>query len=70
MFNVYNGKKFIATFERLKDARSYVTSALFSDYLRKGYVLVVVNFPRHGEPYKYTFGKEVVYCVIFIYRVL
>lgn len=70
MFNVYNGKKFIATFERLKDARAYVTSVLFSDYSRKGYDLVAVNFPRHGEPYKYSFGKKGVYCVIFIYRVL
>lgn len=70
MFKLYNGKKFIATFERLKDARSYVTSVLFCDYSRKGYDLVAVNFPRHGEPYKYTFGKKGVYVVVFIYRVL
>lgn len=70
MFNVYKGKKFIATFERLKDARSYVTSVLFNEYSRSGYDLVAVNFPRRGEPYKYTFGKKGVYDVVTIYRVL
>lgn len=45
MFNVYKGKKFIATFERLKDARAYVTSVLFNEYSRSGYELVAVNFP-------------------------
>ena len=70
MFNVYKGKKFIATFARLKDARAYVTSVLFNEFSRIGYKLVAVNFPRRGEPYKYTFGKKGVYDVVTIYRVL
>lgn len=70
MFNVFKGKKFIATFERLKDARAYVTSVLFKEYSRDGYELIAVNFPRRGEPYKYTFGKKGVYDVVIIYCVL
>lgn len=70
MFNVYKEKKFIASFERLKDACSYVTSVLFSEYSRRGYEVVCVNFPRRGEPYIYTFGKKGIYNVVTIYRVL
>lgn len=70
MFNVYKEKKFIAGFERLKDARAYVTSALFSEYSRKGYEFVCVYFPRRGKSYIYTFGKKGIYKVVTIYRVL
>lgn len=70
MFNLYNGKKFIATFERLKDARAYVTSVLFGEFSRKGFDLVAVNFPRHGDPYKYTFGKKGVYVVVYKNKIL
>lgn len=70
MFNVYKDKKFIASFERLKDARSYVSSVLLSEYSRRGFELVCVNFPRRGEPYIYTFGKKGIYEVVTVYRVL
>lgn len=56
MFNLYIDKKFVASFARLKDARAYVTSVLFSEFSRKGYEVVCVIFPRRGEPYIYTFG--------------
>ena len=70
MLKVYIEKKFIASFEHLKDARAYVTSILFSDYSRKGYELISINFPRRGEPYKYTFGKKGIYKTVTIYRFL
>lgn len=70
MLKVYNENKFIASFENLKDARAFVTSILFSDYSRKGYSLVSINFPRRGKPYIYTFGKKGFYKTVYIYRFL
>lgn len=70
MYNVYIGKKFISSFARLKDARSYVTRVIVNDFSRKGYDLVAVNFPRRRDPYKYTFGKKGVYSVVTIYTVI
>lgn len=70
MYNVYNGKKFIASFARLKDARSYVTNVLVCDFSRKGFELVAVNFPRRRYPQKYTFGRSGSYVVVTIYFVI
>lgn len=66
MYNIYLGKKLLASFVRLKDARSYVNHVLVSDFSRKGFDLVALNFPRHGEPHNYTFGKLGIYHVVFI----
>ena len=70
MYNVYNGKKFVASFERLRDARSYVTNVLISDYSRKGYDLIAVKFPRRRDPQHYTFGRFGSYVVVTIYPVI
>lgn len=70
MYNVYIGKKFVASFERLKDARSYVTNVLVSDFSRKGYDLIAVDFPRRRDPQHYTFGLSGSYIVVTIYSVI
>ncbi len=69
MYKIYSGKKLIASFVRLKDARSFVIHVLVHDFSRKGFDLIAVNFPRHGEPHKYTFGKLGVYIVVSILRI-
>lgn len=66
MYNIYLGKKLVASFVRLKDARSHVNHVLVSEYSRKGFDLIALNFPRNGEPHKYTFGKLGVYHVVSI----
>lgn len=70
MYNVYCEKKLIATFVRLKDARAYVTRVLVSEFSRKGYDLIAVNFPRRCDPQNYTFGKNGRYSVVSIFVVL
>lgn len=70
MYNVYIGKKFIASFARLKDARSYVSHVLVCDFSRKGFDLVAVNFPRRRDPQNYTFGCSGSYVVVSIYTVI
>lgn len=66
MYNIFLGKKFVASFVRLKDARAYVNHVLVSDFSRKGFDLISVNFPRRREPQNYTFGKFGEYAVISI----
>lgn len=51
MYNIYLGKKFVASFVRLKDARSYVNHVLVSEYSRKVFDLIALNFPRNGKPH-------------------
>lgn len=69
MYNIYSDKKLIASFVRFKDARSYVIHVLVSDFSRKGFDLIALNFPRHGEAHKYTFGKLGIYHVVSISKV-
>ena len=66
MYYIYSDKKLIASFVRLKDARSYVNHVLVSELSRKGFVFIALNFPRHGEAHKYTFGKLGIYHVVSI----
>ena len=70
MYNIYIGKKFIASFARLKDARSYVSQILVRDFSRKGYDLIAVNFPRRRDPQNYTFGCSGSYIDVTIYTVI
>ena len=70
MYNLYSGKKLVASFVRLKDAHAYVKHVLFSDFQRKSFYLIAVDFPRHGEPQKYTFGRLGNYVVISIIKKL
>lgn len=70
MYNLYVGKKIVASFVRLKDARAFVTRFLVSDFSRKGFDLIAVNFPRRNDPQNYTFGKMGRYVVVSIYKVL
>lgn len=69
MYNIFIGKKLIASFVLLRDARSYVDRVLVAQFSRKGYNLIAIKFPRHGEPQEYTFGCVGSYEVIFIVKV-
>ena len=66
MYNIFIGKKLIACFTLLKDARAYINHVMVSQLSRRGFDLVAINFPRHGEPQKYTFGKFGIYIVVSI----
>ena len=66
MYNIFIGKKLIASFTLLRDARAYINHVIVSQFSRKGYDLIAINFPRNGEPHCYTFGKYGVYVVISI----
>lgn len=66
MFNIFIGKKIIASFVLLRDARAYINHFIVGQFSRKGYDLIAINFPRRGEPHTYTFGRFGVYIVVSI----
>lgn len=68
MYNIYSGKKYIASFSFLKDARKFVSKVLVVDFERRGFSLTAVSFPRNlqREPQKFIFGCVGSYIVISI----
>lgn len=72
MYNVYCGKKLIASFIMLKDARKFISKVLHVDFNRRGFDFVAVTFPRNLSvtPQAYTFGRDGTYVVISISKVL